>query len=330
MSIPVKTFSFKDFSFFKRLRDIPTHRLCELAVCRELIDQGHPVAYDASEHAQLWQQVKEACIQYKGKREPSSPDIDFICNFITQFSPDENTFPLNHPNHISRYVQQALILDRHLKPGANVIEIGANQGICSLTLNILGHSALGTNKCIDIIDFREQISYRAGAWLLNNFLRLPSTVHFTVGVDNLNMLCCFENGIDAIICRSVVDLYSRIMFVQSPPKTLPGKLCKKIINKVNKRITSTSYINTRELHTLFKNYKYLLGFLNKGGLISNMESWHFIDFQRKNTKEQRTKLFEKLKQQLEPYCSEFIYEIKENTYEDKGWKISDSSILCIK
>ena len=61
-----------------------------------------------------------------------------------------------------------------------------------------------------------------------------------------------------------------------------------------------------------------------------MECWHFIDFERKNSRETRARLFEALKESLTPYCSEFFWEIKANSYEDKGWKLSDSSVLCRK
>ena len=301
---------FSDYAFLNTLKKVPTARLCELAILRELSAHGRQLEpYNEQEHERIWQEVFEL---FK-HRETSGTVIDYLWIFIKQFSPKENELLPSNANHISHYVRTALDVETTLGKRSNILELGSNHGILSSALEIMNHSVLCTDIHYGMIGSLID-SYKAGTLLREHFIGLTTVDSFIYPKD-VHYLSVFKDGLDAIIMRGTGILNIEIPVEYKP---LPSRILSKIFRK---------QIEKKNQHQIvLHNCSTLLEGMNPGGVLFAAEENLFWNMDKK----ERLLAMEKLIQDLKNLGYLAEYEIKEYNYVNEGWMPFNVTLKCIK
>jgi hypothetical protein len=231
---------------------------------------------------------------------------------IKQFSPRNNEYSLNNANHINHYVNLALEITKILNSRSNIVEIGANHGILSLALQILGHNILCTDIHHDI-NGKSQPSYKVGTWIRENFLGLSNIRNFHFGKDTVNDLDIFTNGIDIIVTRSsgIVNV-DRRSWVSQRLTSIKNRIC-----------LDDGYTKTK---TILDNISLLFNILKSSGVLFIKNDSMFHNF----SDEKRKYLLDNLTHKLSCLCSNIDYKIEKDIYIQPGWKNCNVSLICYK
>ena len=316
MTLARKQFVFSDYAFLRSLKSLPTGRLCELAILRELSSLGRPLPkpYLRDEHELLW---RETCAVFASRGETGTL-MDYIWDFVKQLSVQDNDRPLTQSNHISHYVKLAVEIAEVLHTPANIIELGANHGLLSYTLSLMGNTVLCTDIHYGMLDPSAIESYKMGTWFREHFIGLASVDSFTYSTNNTEYMNIFEDGLDAIVWRGVA-----LLGFAPPPQYY-------LVNEARYQKLLIKYFNKRpkyktEYEIVLYNCLSLMQGLNPGGILYAAQEPLFAGIPQ----EEKALVMQCLVKDISTFGFQANYHISE-PYTNDGWGQYVVTLWCKK
>lgn len=241
---------------------------------------------------------------------------------------------INNSDDILNYIKTAINVNSLLKgKKSNIVELGANLGLPSVFLRTMGHSVLCTDIHYGALSSSLNV-YKAGTWLRENFIGHEATSSFTFGLDNLQDLNIFKDGIDLIFMRGtgIVNTECQNFKLRD---LFSGKTYGEVLIPFNgekqnfiSRTEYLAYMNSEHyINVVSQNIIKLLEVLNHGGILY-LDSERIVVTDQEETT--RMNIIQKIIDQIYPLCRKIDFKFELLPFPNSGWIPSNATFVLYK